>query len=232
MNTNQTTHQEFCSKCGSRRQIGSQFCMSCGARFRDNINSQPNYVFCPSCGSRYKADAVYCENCGANMRQGQPRATQYQPPYQTTINIQYPNSNLTFGISQQIAGTLSKKEKSTGTIWLVATIFKAIIAVLCFFAGVVELLEWDDPTYLVVSFVLMLIWVVPGAIFAYSAFQRSKRALSPYAGMVNDYKNHMAGYIVALVYSLFLGGIIDIAAAIYGLTVRDYVIKNQSSLGG
>lgn len=160
-------------------------------------------MYCSNCGSNQNDFAKFCPNCGQHIRGDIPtqnRAIQYNS---NTIN------------RETVLKTLSQKENTAGTIWLVIGCIQVAVGLLSLF------------TYWVA--ILLGAWNIYAAI---TRFKQSKRVLSPWPSMVSDYKKWNTNVIISLIANIFLGALIGVVGSIYDLTLRNYVMLNENVING
>lgn len=144
---------------------------------------------------------MYCPNCGksvqANTKFCPECGANVSPPSQKTINTNLDNLCL----------QLSQKENNLGILWLVI--------------GVIQLISgfyfyWP-------AFILGIYNIIA----AITHFKQSKRVLTPYLSLVEDYQKQTT-LIIFLIINIIFGALIGVIGIIYDFTIRNFVVLHQS----
>ena len=109
---------------------------------------------------------------------------------------------------ESCANALSVKEQTSGIIWIVIAVLQIIIG--C--TGQIGIL------------IIGVLNIISGV----AGLKQSKKVLTPYPGLVQEYETQLIGLIITLLYNLFIGGVIGVAGTVYEFTIRSYVLKNRA----
>lgn len=192
----------------------AKFCMECGTAL------PPGCKFCPECGT---------VNGGA--ANGGSTYQQYGTPQYNTPRYGAPQYGNSYGgyNSGYTYGGYSAPPRPTGIVKEVATkanieaILWVIAAGLQLILGLIYLLSGEE--YILSGFIFLILAIANGA-FAVSAFNFAKRLNESPVGVLRRYSS--GGRIFAIIaWSIFGGGFIGIAAAIYACVVRSYVMSRE-----
>ena len=117
------------------------------------------------------------------------------------------NNNVSEWLVATYINKLSAKEQTSGIIGIVIAILQMLIGIL--------------------GYIPALIVGIINLIGAISCLKQSKKVLTPYRGMIEEYEKQLTGYIIAIIYNTLFGGVIGVISNVIGLQTRNYVLENR-----
>ena len=155
--------------------------------------------YCIHCGKELFDEAIICPGCGCD-----PGSTSYNMK-----GVYSPGKNPSAYVQE-----LSGKVKTEAIIWTVIASIQA-------FFGLIDLLFIDVTTGTILLVICALNFVN-----AYNDYKYSTEVLVNPSGIMARFEP-LTGLIISLIYNLIFGGIIGVAAIIFGFFVRNYVMDNR-----
>lgn len=149
----------YCSNCGKQINENNKFCENCGNQVNEKMfntedknifteQTKKNYVLvrtCGSCGNKISDIDTVCHHCGA-------------PVNEENTKFDYTNEEIEEENTDEIINNIETIKKAAD---IVKTLF-IILAVLCFFASFVSLVNLADGNeYFIIPF---LVFGIAGAI--------------------------------------------------------------------
>ncbi len=185
--------------------------------------------FCNQCGTPLDDSVGFCPNCGAptvmpGSRNNSPQPPKPNPPYYNggySGNMGYPGAPVNVGRpnyggnAMAVVSSITRKMRTSSTIWMIIGILQIITGVLTFCLG-----------YGILALCLG-IWNV---VQSNTKRKNAARFDQNPTGIVNYFESNGTMLVVFFFLNLFLGALFGVIGSIYDLTVQSSALSHRNEL--
>ena len=209
----------YCENCGNKLTDTAKFCNKCGREVNKSDEKQNKSM--PNTYPNQFQEYTQQNNQYVNHQYKQPVYTQQYYSQQAVPGVVYPETPLE---------KLRSKLKVEMIIWIVIASLQICLA-LWYFLIADSLSSYsytrDSVGGYIFCGITLLIVAFINYIASYKRYKTRNRIKQTPTCIVEEY-SPIAGFVVNLIYNVLFGGIFGIVGSIYGLTVRNYVMKYKN----